>query len=74
MGLEVSNLLDRVAFGSVVDFINVGLGTVRTVIFNVVDMAIMLGAAIVVLAGLQESTTSPPAQYREVAKRSVQQT
>jgi len=51
-----SNLLDRLAFGRVVDFINVGLGSVRTGIFNVADMAIMLGAAMVVLAGLQEST------------------
>jgi len=51
-----SNLLDRFAFGRVVDFINVGLGSVRTGIFNVADMAIMLGAAMVVLAGLQEST------------------
>src|SRR6185369_5026842 len=30
-----SNLLDRVAFGRVIDFINVGLGSVRTGIFNV---------------------------------------
>src|SRR5215510_6372867 len=36
----VSNLLDRVAFGKVVDFINVGLGSVRTGVFNVADMAI----------------------------------
>jgi signal peptidase II len=57
----VSNLLDRFAFGSVVDFINVGLGPVRTGIFNVADVAIMLGAAVVVLAGMQESTSSPSA-------------
>jgi len=55
-----SNLLDRLAFGRVIDFINVGLGSVRTGIFNVADMAIMLGAAIVVLGVLQESTSSPP--------------
>jgi len=30
---------------------NLGLGPVRTGIFNVADMAIMLGAAIVVVAG-----------------------
>lgn len=39
----VSNLLDRLAFGKVVDFLNVGLGSVRTGIFNVADMAIMRG-------------------------------
>jgi signal peptidase II len=45
-----SNLLDRLAFGTVVDFMNVGIGPLRTGIFNVADMAIMLGAGVVVLA------------------------
>jgi signal peptidase II len=45
-----SNLLDRITYGKVVDFMNVGLGPLRTGIFNVADMAIMLGAAIVVVA------------------------
>jgi signal peptidase II len=38
-----SNLVDRVAQGRVVDFMNVGIGPVRTGIFNVADMAIMAG-------------------------------
>jgi lipoprotein signal peptidase len=42
---------DRIIYGKVIDFMNVGLGPVRTGIFNVADMAIMLGAAIVVGAG-----------------------
>jgi signal peptidase II len=46
-----SNLLDRITYGKVVDFMNVGLGPVRTGIFNVADIAIMLGAAIVIVAG-----------------------
>jgi signal peptidase II len=46
-----SNLLDRITYGKVVDFMNVGLGPLRTGIFNVADMAIMLGAAIVVVVG-----------------------
>jgi signal peptidase II len=41
----VSNLVDRVARGSVVDFMNVGIGPLRTGIFNVADVAIMLGLA-----------------------------
>ena len=44
-----SNLIDRMTYGKVIDFMNVGLGPVRTGIFNVADMAIMLGAAIVVV-------------------------
>ena len=44
-----SNWMDRVARGSVVDFINVGIGPVRTGIFNVADMALMLGVGIIVV-------------------------
>jgi signal peptidase II len=46
----VSNLIDRVRFdGYVVDFLNVGIGPVRTGIFNVADMAIMLGVIMMLL-------------------------
>ena len=38
-----SNLFDRIAQGSVIDFLNVGVGSLRTGIFNVADVAIMLG-------------------------------
>lgn len=40
----VSNLIDRiVTSGSVVDFLNVGIGPVRTGIFNVADVIIAIG-------------------------------
>jgi signal peptidase II len=39
----VSNWVDRVVSGSVVDFMNVGVGWLRTGIFNFADVAIMLG-------------------------------
>jgi len=41
-----SNLVDRVMRGSVIDFLNVGVGPLRTGIFNVADMAILLGVGI----------------------------
>ena len=37
----LSNLIDRIAVGSVIDFLNVGIGPLRTGIFNVADVAIM---------------------------------
>ncbi len=46
-----SNLVDRVTYGQVIDFMNVGFGPLRTGIFNVADMAIMLGAGIIVVSG-----------------------
>jgi signal peptidase II len=39
----LSNWIDRVTQGSVVDFLNVGVGPLRTGVFNVADLAIMLG-------------------------------
>jgi len=43
----VSNLADRLLQGNVIDFINLGFGPVRTGIFNVADVAIMAGVALV---------------------------
>ncbi|MEO7134422.1 MAG: signal peptidase II [Vicinamibacterales bacterium] len=42
----LSNLIDRIAMGSVIDFINVGIGSFRTGIFNIADVAIMAGASL----------------------------
>jgi signal peptidase II len=47
----LSNLVDRIAHGRVVDFLNVGIGPLRTGIFNVADMAITLGVVLVLLSG-----------------------
>jgi len=51
VGGGVGNLIDRVMNdGAVVDFLNVGIGPVRTGIFNVADMALMLGVAVFLLS------------------------
>lgn len=56
-----SNLLDRVTQdGVVVDFMNLGIGPVRTGIFNVADIAIMAGIAVLLLSRPARS----PAQDR----------
>lgn len=46
----VSNLVDRVANGVVVDFLNVGVGPLRTGIFNVADVAILAGAILLFMS------------------------
>ena len=55
-----SNWIDRVTRGSVVDFLNVGVGPVRTGIFNVADVAIMLGAGVIVVATFWKEQASSP--------------
>jgi signal peptidase II len=54
-----SNWVDRVALGSVVDFINVGVGPLRTGIFNVADVAIMLGVGILLIEELRGGRGTP---------------
>ena len=45
-GGGLANVIDRVMHaGNVTDFLNVGLGPIRTGIFNCADMALMLGIA-----------------------------
>jgi signal peptidase II len=46
----VSNWIDRLVDGKVVDFLNVGIGGVRTGVFNVADIAITVGAALFLFA------------------------
>ena len=42
----LSNLIDRLAMGSVIDFLNLGIGSFRTGIFNVADVAILAGVTL----------------------------
>ncbi len=46
IGGGISNVYDRILYGQVVDFMNVGLGSLRTGIFNFADVSIMIGLAI----------------------------
>jgi signal peptidase II len=57
LGGGVSNLFDRVAFGKVVDFLNVGIGPLRTGIFNVADVAVMAGVACLLWEAFRNSYT-----------------
>jgi signal peptidase II len=53
-GGGVGNLIDRILYaGGVTDFLNLGIGPVRTGVFNVADIAIMLGAGMLLVRGLR---------------------
>lgn len=56
IGGGASNLIDRVfrINGRVVDFMNLGIGSLRTGIFNVADVAIMGGVILLMLETLKE--------------------
>jgi len=60
-GGGVGNWIDRLMNdGRVVDFLNLGIGSLRTGIFNVADVAIMLGGGLLLLA--VRRSNSPGAQ------------
>ena len=55
----VSNLIDRIAYdGRVIDFLNVGIGPLRTGIFNLADMAITFGALLLLIENLRPAKSS----------------
>ena len=62
-----SNWLDRVARGTVVDFLNVGVGSLRTGIFNVADVAIMFGVGLFVLAEFRKGKGLEPLGFHDGA-------
>jgi signal peptidase II len=59
-GGSLSNLADRLATGSVVDFLYVGVGPVHTGVFNVADAAILAGAILVVAFGRTTGARQTP--------------
>jgi len=60
LGGGLSNLLDRCIYdGRVFDFLNVGVGPLRTGVFNVADMGIMVGVALLFFTGLKRKPTLP---------------
>jgi len=54
----ISNLIDRIVNnGAVIDFMNMGIGSIRTGIFNVADMVILLGIGIIIFINKEEDKT-----------------
>lgn len=61
-GGGLSNWIDRLTTeGRVVDFMNMGIGSLRTGVFNVADLAIIAGVAMVLLAKKAAPATPPSA-------------
>jgi signal peptidase II len=58
-GGGIGNLIDRWAYGYARDFLNVGIGSVRTGIFNVADVALMAGCLVVLLAKRRRTSSKP---------------
>ncbi|HVJ53792.1 MAG TPA: signal peptidase II [Aliidongia sp.] len=59
VGGAVGNLIDRVRFGAVVDFLDFHVGSWHWYVFNGADAAICIGVAILLIDGLVTGSGSP---------------
>ncbi len=60
IGGGIGNLIDRIFLGGhVTDFLNIGIGPLRTGIFNIADIAIMVGACGFLLRELKKNSQKP---------------
>jgi len=67
VGGGVSNLIDRIfRQGLVVDFVSIGLPTIRTGVFNLADLLVVVGAVVLILC------TPPEAEDRLVDQRYIE--
>jgi signal peptidase II len=62
LGGAVGNVIDRVAYGRVVDFVDVGIRTVRWPVFNVADSAVVIGMGILIVLMILEEKSKPAAK------------
>ncbi|WP_298540854.1 signal peptidase II [uncultured Aquimarina sp.] len=49
IGGGIGNLFDRIVYGSVTDFMIMDLGIIKTEIFNMADVSIMIGSFIIII-------------------------
>jgi signal peptidase II len=60
LGGAVGNLIDRVATGQVTDFLQIGVAGHYWPVFNVADMGVTIGAAMLIVYALRTSRTIVP--------------
>jgi signal peptidase II len=59
LGGAIGNLIDRLLYGHVIDFIQVWLGTYPWPAFNIADSAISIGAVLLITHGMFSSYREP---------------
>lgn len=55
MGGGIGNIIDRIAYGSVTDFLHINFGIFQTGIFNMADVSVMVGAGLILLNSFLQS-------------------
>lgn len=55
IGGGIGNIIDRMAYGSVTDFLHIRFGVFQTGIFNMADVSVMVGAGLILLNSFLQS-------------------
>ncbi len=63
LGGALGNVLDRIMYGAVVDFIDLHYGNWHWPAFNIADSAICMGAALIVFSELRKSLGKSPQSH-----------
>lgn len=63
LGGALGNVLDRIMYGAVVDFIDLHYGNWHWPAFNVADSAICIGAALIILGEFRKAFGKPPQSH-----------
>lgn len=71
LGGAIGNLIDRIAFSKVVDFVDVGIGNTRWPVFNVADSAVVVGMCILFITLYQQEKQRVPDEIVETKEDSV---
>ncbi|NHF59254.1 signal peptidase II [Flavobacteriaceae bacterium TP-CH-4] len=58
IGGGIGNLIDRIAYGSVTDFLQINLGVFRTGIFNMADVSVTMGVLLLLFLSLTDKKMS----------------
>ena len=74
VGGGLSNIVDRLLFGHVVDMLHMKVGSLQTGIFNVADMAIMAGMFIMLPFAFQKEPDDTPQPVQAPAERAPTET
>ncbi|MEK6154270.1 signal peptidase II [Flavobacteriaceae bacterium 3-367] len=58
IGGGIGNLLDRIAYGKVTDFLHIRVGVLKTGIFNMADVSVTLGVLLILFFSLRSKKIS----------------
>ncbi|RMF69802.1 MAG: signal peptidase II [Calditrichaeota bacterium] len=67
LGGAIGNLIDRLLYGKVVDFVDLGVGSTRWPIFNLADSAVTIGMIILITIVLFDRSPKDTVEEEEVA-------